>query len=68
MSEVHFGRSWSEHHLEDACPCEKAPCGLVKGDPLVVREDCDQHGVQAARTIRQMHYDYECPDSQPTDQ
>lgn len=54
---LHIGRSWSGHPLEDACPCVKASCGLVeKEDP-----SCDQHGMKAAKTIRQQHFAGQCP-------
>lgn len=28
MSE-HIGRSWTEHPIEDTCPCPQEPCGLI---------------------------------------
>ena len=53
----HVGRSWAGHRIEDACKCIKAPCGLVSDeDP-----ECDQHGIKAARTLRQHHRADECP-------
>lgn len=55
----HIGRSWTGHHLEDACPCGKAPCGLV--DTMQINEDCDQHTWSAAKSIRQMHRADDCP-------
>jgi hypothetical protein len=39
--------------LEDACPCPKAPCGLVMAEK--VDPKCPQHATSAARTIRQGH-------------
>ena len=53
----HIGRSWFGHHLEDACPCPKAPCGLAISGSY----DCPQHSVDAAKTLRQMHDDEHCP-------
>jgi hypothetical protein len=55
--EWHIGRSWSDHPLEDACSCPKAPCGLVvlgNTDPA-----CPQHHPE--KTIRQSHPLSECP-------
>lgn len=49
----HIGRSWTGHHLEDTCPCPKAPCGLV---PLrTATEGCREHHWSAAKSIRQSH-------------
>lgn len=52
----HIGRSWTGHELEDGCPCIKAPCGLVDIRATELADiQCDQHRVEAAKTIRQMH-------------
>jgi hypothetical protein len=59
----HVGRSWEGHRLEDACVCAKAPCGLIENeDP-----ECDQHGIAANKTLRQIHRADQCPgpDVQP---
>jgi len=56
---MHFGRSWDSHELEDACPCPKAPCGLVSRDNL--NPDCDQHPTNRMKTLRQSHPADECP-------
>jgi hypothetical protein len=51
----HMGRAWSGHEIEDACPCEQEPCGLVATpDP-----ECVQHS--RAKTIRQSHPAESCP-------
>lgn len=55
---MHIGRSWTGHPLEDDCPCPKAPCGLVISDGV---EECPEHSWWAAKTIRQMHLDFQCP-------
>ncbi len=55
----HFGRSWTGHELEDACPCGKAPCGLV--DSEKIDPACPQHALDAAKTIRQTHSATDCP-------
>ena len=55
----HIGRSWTGHHIEDACPCPKAPCGLV--DAMTIDPDCNQHSMTAAKSIRQMHRADDCP-------
>lgn len=63
IGDVHMGRSWTGHELEDSCPCPEAPCGLVHGeniDPV-----CPQHNLNAARTMRQMHYAKDCPAKVP---
>jgi hypothetical protein len=50
-----MGRAWSGHEIEDACPCEQEPCGLVATpDP-----ECVQHS--RAKTIRQSHPAESCP-------
>jgi len=61
---VHIGRSWEpDQHLEIACPCPKAPCGLVlmsgTNDPDIIY--CEQHDPAEARTMRQIHNDTHCP-------
>ena len=51
--DMHIGRSWKGHEIEDDCPCPKEPCGLVslaKVDP-----DCPQHSIAAGKTMRQSH-------------
>lgn len=56
---THFGRSWTGHSIEDACPCPKAPCGLVvfgAWDP-----NCEQHAPERANTVRQTHPAEKCP-------
>lgn len=55
----HVGRSWSGHGLEDECPCPQAACGLVDTDDIV--EECTEHPMRAAKTIRQHHYSHQCP-------
>lgn len=56
---THYGRSWMDTRLEDECPCEKAPCGLV--DARFVNPDCLQHPFNRAQTIRQSHNSNSCP-------
>ncbi|MFD6030495.1 hypothetical protein ACFWE5_07250 [Cellulosimicrobium funkei] len=52
-SPQHLGRSWTGHQLEDACPCPQAACGLVSTD--AIDPTCDQHALDKARTMRQVH-------------
>ncbi|MFJ8992652.1 hypothetical protein ACIRQH_19925 [Streptomyces sp. NPDC102279] len=54
-SRHHFGRSWSGHDLEDACPCTKAPCGLV----AEVAAECTEHN--GTKSTRQSHPADACP-------
>ena len=54
----HIGRSWRGHSLEDACPCEKAPCGLAIADS---NHDCPEHGLDMTKTLRQWHDEETCP-------
>ena len=57
MMNIHFGRSWGGHRIEDECPCTQETCGLVaRADP-----DCEQHGWRFARTMRQGHPESACP-------
>lgn len=57
---MHIGRSWrGSTHLEDTCPCPKAPCGLV--DRATVSDDCPEHAVSAMKTMRQGHSPENCP-------
>lgn len=58
-TDLHIGRSWTGHTLEDACPCGKAPCGLV--DMTLVDPDCDQHPWSRTKSIRQSHRPADCP-------
>lgn len=63
-NELHIGRSFVGHPLEDECPCQKAPCGLVvlsKVDPT-----CPEHRFMAAKTIRQTHQLAKCPGERST--
>ncbi|MGW7398050.1 hypothetical protein ACWGH7_16315 [Streptomyces cyaneofuscatus] len=63
----HIGRSFPgiAADIEAACPCAKAPCGLVVQDE--VTEACGQHHWSAAKTMRQSHPAAECPaDTTPT--
>ncbi|MEV5368964.1 hypothetical protein AB0N12_06325 [Streptomyces albogriseolus] len=57
----HIGRSFPgmTADIEAACPCPKAPCGLVIQDE--VTEACGQHHWTAAKTMRQSHPADECP-------
>ncbi|MFD3835344.1 hypothetical protein ACFWWC_03680 [Streptomyces sp. NPDC058642] len=51
----HYGRAWTGHEIEDACPCIKAPCGLVaQSVPW-----CTQH--RADKSTRQSHPADSCP-------
>ncbi|MFE3381332.1 hypothetical protein [Streptomyces anulatus] len=64
----HIGRSFPgmTADIEAACPCPKAPCGLVVQDE--VSAACGQHHWSAAKTIRQSHPAAECPaDTTPAD-
>ncbi len=61
MVEYHMGRSFDGTLLEDDCPCPKAPCGLVVTPGLAGDDDCPQHSMRSAKTIRQYHRADECP-------
>ena len=54
----HSGRAFSGTAIEDACPCLKAPCGLVDG-AAPLNQRCPQHAV--TKTIRQSHRASDCP-------
>ena len=57
----HFGRAWTGHATEDACPCPQAACGLAVVDPDII---CEQHNPKDWReshTMRQIHTDETCP-------
>jgi len=51
----HYGRAWAGHEIEDACPCIKAPCGLVARSV----PECTQH--RADKSTRQSHPADACP-------
>ena len=54
---MHVGRHWTGCDIEDRCPCDQAPCGLVisgRTDPT-----CIMHA--AGRSLRQGHPAGECP-------
>ena len=57
----HIGRSFpgGSNRIEAACPCPKAPCGLVVQDEIT--EACRQHHWSAAKTMRQSHPADACP-------
>lgn len=58
-NDIHIGRSWVGHELEDGCPCPKEACGLVRKDLIV--DNCPQHHFTATKTLRQSHTDEDCP-------
>ena len=55
----HEGRSFTGHHMEDACPCPQEACGLIAHNKA--HPDCAQHGFGKAKTIRQGHAEQNCP-------
>lgn len=58
---LHVSRSWKGmgHPLENECPCFQEPCGYVSLDN--VDPECTQHGILGAKTIRDSHYEKDCP-------
>lgn len=54
---MHVGRSFTRTHLEERCPCEKAPCGLVERWV----DACPEHNPFHAKTMRQGHSAENCP-------
>lgn len=59
LTPMHLGRAFTGRDIEDACPCPKAPCGLVDmGDAV---PECDHHWPWRARTMRQGHPAALCP-------
>lgn len=55
----HFGRSFGgAGHLEESCPCPKAPCGLVVYNEW--SPNCGQHPPERGKTIRTSHPPEEC--------
>jgi len=65
VNNKHIGRSWTSRHLEDACPCPHAPCGLVVYD--TVDPNCDQHHWSAAKSMRLGHSAADCPGPEVTE-
>ena len=59
MDAWHWGRSWTGHALEDACPCPKEPCGLVNTGTVL--DECEQHNPLRAKSSRQGHPASDCP-------
>ena len=58
-ADLHVGRSWTSHPLEDECPCPQEPCGLIAMSKIVA--ECPQHALGAAKTFRQTHMPENCP-------
>jgi hypothetical protein len=57
---LHIGRSWDgPGHLEETCPCPKAPCGLV--DTYNTAPECLQHPYGRFKTMRSGHTPDKCP-------
>lgn len=54
---LHLGRAWRGHEIEDACPCEQAPCGLV----AFFTQGCEHHDPAFIKTMRQGHTAGNCP-------
>lgn len=63
MSGHHFGRAWHGTRIEDECPCEQAPCGLVAMGHA--HPDCTEHAFARAKTMRQSHRAEDCPGPRP---
>lgn len=59
---LHIGRSWGGTDIEAACPCEKAPCGLVSTDNI--NPACTEHPAQHGKSLRQIHAGDKCPRAQ----
>lgn len=58
VHDYHIGRSFGgPGTLEELCPCKKASCGLV-GE---IDDDCPQHALLAAKTMRTLHHKDKCP-------
>lgn len=57
IAQMHAGRSWHGHEIEDQCPCPQESCGLVAVGKT--HPDCTQHGM--GRSLRQGHWPEECP-------
>ncbi|MGW6009677.1 hypothetical protein [Streptomyces sp. NPDC055210] len=55
IGDHHYGRAWAGHEIEDACPCTKAPCGLVAQSV----PECTQHC--GDKSTRQSHPADACP-------
>jgi hypothetical protein len=58
-ADLHIGRSFEGHTLEDSCPCVKAACGLVPSN--ATDPGCLHHPAERAKTIRQSHSADRCP-------
>ncbi len=54
----HYGRGWPGTEIEDGCPCDQAPCGLVTA-LLTPGGACEQHTI--IKSIRQSHPADQCP-------
>lgn len=59
IPDMHWGRAWNGHEIEDACPCPKELCGLV--NVRTVDQECPQHAWKAAKSTRQGHRSKDCP-------
>lgn len=55
---MHIGRAFTGTDIERACPCPKAPCGLVPEEEAV--PECVHHHIQHAPSIRQGHLPQHC--------
>ncbi|MFF3312490.1 hypothetical protein [Streptomyces sp. NPDC002952] len=57
---THVGRSFGgPGHLEAACPCPLALCGLVDMDN--VSDECEHHPPMRGKTMRSGHAAEDCP-------
>jgi hypothetical protein len=64
FADLHIGRDWEGHAIEDACPCPKEPCGLVS--PARAHPDCDEHPPVLLKSVRQGHVAADCPGARAT--
>lgn len=67
MSDMHIGRNWvAPDPFAPGCGCTVLSCGLVSLSEADER-GCDQHSLDAMRTIRTMHKAEDCKEGASDD-
>lgn len=61
---MHISTQLEEGKSDSGCQCPKGDCGFVESD--FVSPTCMWHGDRALPPVRQMHWDYECPQMKGT--
>ncbi len=66
MSDLHVSRAFGPDPFAPGCGCALLPCGMVSFAAANAIK-CEQHSIQASRTVRASHREWDCPQPHFTD-